>query len=409
MTEAGNLGLEELVKLARDKSRKSRSVLFAAINDLYSGEENFLTEQDRTIMVDIIRRLVGEVEVSVRRSLAERLAERPDAPRDLVLTLANDEIEVAHPILVKSEVLQDPELIEIVQHRTMEHQVAVAMRPSISEQVSDVLVKTNNEEVITVLLSNQDALISNSTMNHLVEQSAQVPGYQEPLVNRHDLPPALLNKLYWGVSAALRKHILTNFDLEPSDIDEAMEAAVEDAIAEESGHVRDQSAPRGPAAPMCDQDVHVLLGLLRKGEVSMFLDKFTSLTNLRLTLVRRLLFEPGGEGLAIACKGIGLDKSTFVSIFLRFRQGRLGDKEVEAEELSRALSFYEQTLPDTARALMRRWQRNPDFLNALRQIEQAESDDAPAPASAERGSASRHRGQARTPGLSTQTAGRRIR
>ncbi len=93
MTEAGNLGLEELVKLARDKSRKSRSVLFAAINDLYSGEENFLTEQDRTIMVDIIRRLVGEVEVSVRRTLAERLAERPDAPRDLVVTLANDEID----------------------------------------------------------------------------------------------------------------------------------------------------------------------------------------------------------------------------------------------------------------------------------------------------------------------------
>ncbi len=408
MTAAGTLGLEELVKLARDKSRKSRSVLFAAINDLYSGEENFLTEQDRTIMVDIIRRLVGEVEVSVRRILAERLAERPDAPRDLVLTLANDEIEVAHPILVKSELLRDPELIEIVQHRTMEHQVAVAMRPNISEQISDVLVETNNEEVITTLLSNQDALISNSTMNHLVEQSAQVLGYQAPLVNRHDLPRALLKKLYWGVSAALRKHILANFDLEPSDLDEAMEAAVEDAIAEESRHVRVQSAPKGPAEPMCDQDVQILVGLLRKGEVSMFLDKFTSLTNLRLTLVRRLLFEPGGEGLAIACKGIGLDKATFVSIFLRFRQGRLGDKEVEAEELSRALSFYEQTLPDAARALMRRWQRNPDFLNALRQIEQAESDDAPAPASTERGSASRHRGQTRIPGPSTQTARRRI-
>ena len=409
MTAADNLGLDELVKLARDKSRKSRSALFAAIDDLYSGEEKFLTEQDRTIMVDIIRRLVGEVEVSVRRTLAERLAERPDAPRDLVLTLANDEIEVAHPILVKSELLRDPELIEIVQHRTMEHQVAVAMRPKISEQVSNVLVETSNEKVITTLLSNQDALISNSTMNLLVEQSAQVPGYQEPLVNRHDLPRALLKKLYWGVSAALRKHILANFDLEPSDIDEVMEAAVEDAIVEESKHVRDQSAPKGRAEPMCEQDVQILIGFLRKGEVSMFLDKFTSLTHLRLTLVRRLLFEPGGEGLAIACKGIGLDKSTFVTIFLRFRQGRLGDQEVEAEELSRALSFYEQTLPDAARGLMRRWQRNPDFLNALRQIEQAESDDPPAPASTERGSASRHRGQARTAGPSTQTAGRRIR
>ena len=103
----------------------------------------------------------------------------------------------------------------------------------------------------------------------------------------------------------------------------------------------------------------------------MFLDKFTSLSKLRLTLVRRLLFEPGGEGLAIACKGIGLDKATFVSIFIRFRQGRLGDKEVEAEELSRALSFYNQTSPIAARVLMRRWQRDPHYLNALRQVEQA--------------------------------------
>ena len=105
----------------------------------------------------------------------------------------------------------------------------------------------------------------------------------------------------------------------------------------------------------------------------MFLDKFTSLSKLRLTLVRRLLFEPGGEGLAIACKGIGLDKATFVSIFIRFRQGRLGDKEVEAEELSRALSFYNEINPEAARALMRRWQRDPNYLNALRQVEQAGS------------------------------------
>ena len=137
-------------------------------------------------MVDIIRRLIHQVEISVRRVLAQRLAERPDAPADLVLTLANDEIEVAHPILLKSEVLRDPELIEIVQHRTMEHQVAIAMRPKVSEPVSDALVETKNERAITTLLSNQNAMISNRTMGHLVEQSAQIPNYQAPLINRQD-------------------------------------------------------------------------------------------------------------------------------------------------------------------------------------------------------------------------------
>jgi uncharacterized protein (DUF2336 family) len=278
---------------------------------------------------------------------------------------------VAHPILVKSEVLKDPELIEIVQHRTMEHQVAIAIRPKISEQVSDALVETGNEEVVTTLLSNQGALISNSTMNHLVEQSDQVPSYQEPLVRRHDLSPELGRKLYWGVSAALRQDILEKFDLDPGDIDEAMEAAVKDAMVKETNFVHQQIAAREPAEQVCDQDEHILIGLLRKGEIAMFLDKFTTLTKIRLTLVRRILFEPGGEGLAVACKGIGLDKSTFVSIFVWFRQGRLGDKDVEVDELTRALSFYEKIDPSAARALMRRWQRDPEYLNALRQVEQA--------------------------------------
>lgn len=100
----------------------------------------------------------------MRRTLAEKLAGWPDAPEDLVLTLANDEIKVAHPILVNSEVLKDPDLIEIVQHRTIEHWAAIAMRPKVSEQVSDALVETKNETVITTLLSKQNAMISNSTM-----------------------------------------------------------------------------------------------------------------------------------------------------------------------------------------------------------------------------------------------------
>ncbi len=191
MTAVSAFDLQELVKLARDKSQESRSILVTAINDLYSDEEVLLTEQDRAIMVDIIRRLIHQVEISVRRVLAEKLAGWPDVPEDLVLTLANDEIEVAHPILVNSEVLKDPELIEIVQHRTMEHQVAIAMRPRVSEQVSDALVETKNERVVTTLLSNRNAMISNSTMGHLVEQSAQVPGYQVPLIDRHDLSTEL--------------------------------------------------------------------------------------------------------------------------------------------------------------------------------------------------------------------------
>jgi hypothetical protein len=52
-----------------------------------------------------------------------------------------------------------------------------------------------------------------------------------------------------------------------------------------------------------------------------------------------------------------------------FRQGRIGHKEVEEEELSRSLSFFDQTSIVAARAILRRWRRDPDYLNALRLLE----------------------------------------
>ena len=61
------------------------------------------------------------------------------------------------------------------------------------------------------------------------------------------------------------------------DIVEAMEAAANDAKAKETHFVHQQSAPREPAEQVCDEDEHILIGLLRKSEVAMFPDKFTHL------------------------------------------------------------------------------------------------------------------------------------
>ena len=60
------------------------------------------------------------------------MASETGSPRDLVSALANDQIEVAHPILTQSTVLQDMELVEIIEHRTFGHQLAIAMRKMVS-------------------------------------------------------------------------------------------------------------------------------------------------------------------------------------------------------------------------------------------------------------------------------------
>lgn len=364
------LSYQDLIALARDKSHESRSALFGAISDLATDGDTMLTATDRRLMQDIISSLIEDMELSVRHALALRLAESSDAPHELIVCLANDDITVAREVLLKSTLLRDPELVEIIQHRTMEHQVAVAMRPELSEMVSDALVWTDHPEVIVTLLENQRARISETTLERLADKSIEAACYRAPLLHRDELPPRLARKLYWAVSAALREQIVKNFDIDPSSLDDSIEDAVEDTVAKETAAASGTSR-KPPDAPANGPDRRELMRLFEHGEIPGFVNLFSRLSGLRTTLIRRILFEAGGQGTAIICKGVGLDKDDFAPIFLRFRQGRLGDKQVETGELTNALRDFDRITTEDARRMVIRWRRDPEYLNALRLVEQS--------------------------------------
>ena len=121
--------VEQLLALARDKTVASRQTLVETVSDLFFANEGVLSDRERALMTDILRQLIHDVEMSVRKALSERFSAQDGAPHDLVLALANDDIEVAHPILTDSQILQDIDLIEIIHHRTLEHQLAIAIPP----------------------------------------------------------------------------------------------------------------------------------------------------------------------------------------------------------------------------------------------------------------------------------------
>lgn len=137
--DQGNIDVDTLMRLARDKSVGSRTKLADIIGDLFFGATGTLNDSEQTIMSDILRQLIQDVEISVRKHLAIQLSNQADAPHDLVIALANDESEVAYPLLLRSRVLRDQDLVAIVHHRTLEHQLAVSMRDSVSTTVSSTL------------------------------------------------------------------------------------------------------------------------------------------------------------------------------------------------------------------------------------------------------------------------------
>jgi uncharacterized protein (DUF2336 family) len=374
------LGFEQLVDLARDRSVASRTRLVETVSDLFFDKKRTLTDNERALMVEILRRLIHDIEMEVRRTLAERLADEPDAPLELVRTLADDSIEVAHPILVRSTVLHDPELIEIVVNRTREHQLAIATRGSLSEAVSDALVGTGDADVIKTLLENHGAEIAGATMAYLVEQSKRIDSYQNPLVARPDLGPDLARRMYWWVSAAVRKSIIQKYNLDQAHLDRKITDIIDDVLDDDvkpSGSQRSDELAKKLAN--CDSITpQLLVQTLRQGEVALFESLLAELCGLRRPLVRRIVFEPGGQGLGVIARAVGISKPDFASIFLLSRSARPGDKVVDPGELSRVLAFYDRVQPTAATRLLERMRLDPEYLQALIEI-----DERAAPGEAE--------------------------
>mgnify|MGYP003388809951 FL=1 len=373
MTEPEQIDFNELLGLARDKSVEGRTRLVQIVGDLFFDTDTVLRETERTIMSDILRQLIHDVEMKVRQVLAERMASEAGAPRDLVSALANDQIEVAHPILTQSTVLQDMELVEIIEHRTFGHQLAIAMRETVSETVSDALIETGNVDIIKTLLENDSADISGKAMEYLVEQSEKIDDIQVPLVNRTDLGPDLAKRMYWWVSAALRKHIVEHYRIDEAGLDDKIQDTIHDILGG-PGDIDDTPLRKSQELAEKLQNAkaitpQLLIQTLRQGEVILFEDLLSQVTGLRTKLIRRFVFEPGGEGLAIACRAAEIDKPDFASIFLLSRSARPGDKVVDPNEVSRVLNFFDRIGIETARKVVQRWHLDPNFLFALKQVD----------------------------------------
>ena len=360
---------QHLMELARRKTTEGRASLAATVADFFGEGGDVLTERERSLMFDILHKVIVDVEMSVRKGLSERLADAEDAPRPLIKLLANDAIEVACPVLTRSKVLRDEDLIEVISHRTLEHQLAVGNRFSGSETASSALVETGECSAIERLLQNKNARISKVTLEYLVDESKRYDTFREPILRRSELGPDLAKRMFLWVSAALREFILEHFEFDEATIDELLEKTAFEQIdaatageATGSAKLAEDLGNSGTVTP------EMLVKALGQGEVSLFVAMFSRKCGPPRNLVMRLLFESGGEGLAIASVAAGIDRGAFSTLFTLSRKARpQGTADIDAETRN-VLALYDSTPREAATQVLRKWQRNPDYLKAIRDL-----------------------------------------
>lgn len=316
-----------LAQLAMNpQSGTSREEIYLAVASLYRIQGSGLNERERELMREILRRLTRDVEMAIRIALAQRLCEDTTAPHDLILLLVDDSIEVARPLIHKSPLLTESDVLRLIAEAGIGHQEAVAGRPHITVPVTDALAACEHESVLMALVRNATARISSATYETLVEKSRALATLQEPLVHRPDLPPQLANSMCEWVSEALKTYIKTNYSLAPKTVDAALSEAILVLQREPAGP---KDLPADSAQKLIEKlavsgqlKAGFLMRVLSQGQVDLFDLAFSRLLNVELVPFRTGFYDGGARLVALACRAAGIDRSVFITVFNLSRQAR---------------------------------------------------------------------------------------
>lgn len=347
--------LPELIAMAQEGSSEGRRQLLRDLTDSFFGAPQRSPTED-ALYDDVLTRLAADMEKAVRAELSARFASLDNAPRGLVRRLANDaEADVARAVLLNSPVLTDEDLLRVVSTRGQEHLRAVSARTSVSEAVSDVIVQRGDDLTLGALLGNAGARLSRQASETAIERAKSSPRLHAAVVSRADLPPDLLNEMYFVVEARLRHQILErNARLNPELLETALAAgrarvAVNDgalpADYEESlAYVRELDAAGQLTPP-------TLARFLRSNGRTPFLIALAQLADIDFHTARQIIDRRELDALAVICKAADLDRSLFLTYAVVLLNDQ-GDAMVKAQGYAH---MYAELNRETAMRTIRFW------------------------------------------------------
>ena len=324
-------GGDDLIALAHSRRPADRERLLAAIAALCDGDGAGIVANPaiQTLLNSILMSLVVEAERDLRRRLAEKLAQAPWAPPALINVLALDEIEIARPVIAQSPILQDHDLVRLLVEATIEHQIAVARRPDLSETVVSAILVQAEPAVLTALAGNTTARLGDQDMSDLVELARTVAALRAPLAAHPRLSKALAERLYLWVAQALRQQLVERFTLDAAALDALLADTLGDTLGEAQRGGADarlvivaRDGEREAMELRLIDKLHAagqlrpgyLVRALRENRLTLFCTAMAMLGRFEQRHVRGAIDGDQPELLALACAAVGIDRSVFPAI-----------------------------------------------------------------------------------------------
>jgi uncharacterized protein (DUF2336 family) len=170
-----------------------RAMLIEQVAEAYA--EGIFTQAQRRQAEDLFRTAVYDGEALVRSVLADSLKHLNQVPRDIVLSLARDEAQVARPILRTSPLLGEADLARLAREGSRSHRLAIAERDALSPTVAQALHDSHDALVIRHLLGNEGAALPEELLHGILDTLGNVSGIVDAMARRRLLPVSVAGRL----------------------------------------------------------------------------------------------------------------------------------------------------------------------------------------------------------------------
>ncbi len=333
---------QKLYALSKTHQPDARNELADIMADILSVDFNIMEVE---FVTDVLLNLINKAEKDLKSAIAERIATHEKLPLRMALNFANDEIDIANPILRFSQVLNDTDLIYIIKSQTPKHWKAIAQREIISPIIIDILADTNDLDTAIMLAQNKSIVLTDYSMMIFSEKSGESKELANSLIDRSELTEVLASKIYKLVGEELKLKIKNKYPL--SDV-KKVEDVIDSIVFEFVEKEEVKQEPTGDMIVAAEMMLakgtltpHIMVQNLKRGQTQNFIAMFSVYCGLPPETILKMITQRSGQGLAVACKALKIMKSDFITIYLLTSRLR-GEEFIKHTELKLSLTYYDK-------------------------------------------------------------------
>jgi uncharacterized protein (DUF2336 family) len=327
------------------------------VTDLFITGASRYSDEQISLFDDVITRLAAQIEVTARAKLARMLAPVANAPVNTIKALAADkEIEVAGPVLARSDRIDEATLRESAATQSQLHLLAISKRRRLSEAVTDLLVERGDARVARSVSRNAGARFSDNGFEMLVKRSAGDDVLAERLGTRNDIPRHHFLRLIARASDAVRAKLAAANPAAAEEIRSVVTEVVGKIHADAVSQSDDYSAARRKLEALQRTGTLSETFVYDAAKTRRFEETVVALalmSGVPIEAAETAMLDEGPDTTLILAKAAGLSWTTVKFVLLL----RAGGHSVSAHELEAALKSYEQLSEESARLAVGFYQR----------------------------------------------------